>query len=215
MATGETVNITSDLTLTGKFEMTKYDDTLNIIDVTVTLSEPAGDLFTNEGNDTVTVTGSTLTATSPAVSFMLGSGDDTLILNNSTIDAPTLTGTGNDVVRITGERQSQVTLNAMPDEEDHSLSLGGGDDVLELLNRSRNDTQEVLCDLPSDLMTPAEIAALPEIAESEITEREIVNWTKRRRNPAPCFRLNKQTRRIRRSSFLRWIEESSRIRRRG
>ena len=89
------------------------------------------------------------------------------------------------------------------------------DDVLELLNRSRNDTQEVLCDIPSDLMTPAEIAALPEIAESEITEHEIVNWTKRRRNPAPCFRLNKQTRRIRRSSFLRWIEENSRIRRRG
>ena len=89
------------------------------------------------------------------------------------------------------------------------------DDVLELLNRSRNETQEVLCDLPSDLMTPAEIAALPEIAESEITEREIVNWTKHRRNPAPCFRLNKQTRRIRRSSLLQWIEESSRIRRRG
>ena len=89
------------------------------------------------------------------------------------------------------------------------------DDVLELLNRSRNETQEVLCELPSDLMTPSEIAALPEIAESGITEREIVNWTKRTRNPAPCFRLNKQTRRLRRSSFMRWIEQSSRIRRRG
>ena len=89
------------------------------------------------------------------------------------------------------------------------------DEVLELLNRSRNETQEVLRELPSDLMTPAEIAALPEIAGSEITEREIVNWTKRARNPAPCFRLNKQTRRIRRSSFMRWIEERSKIRRRG
>lgn len=89
------------------------------------------------------------------------------------------------------------------------------DEVLELLNRSRNETQEVLRELPSDLMTPAEIAALPEIAGSEITEREIVNWTKRSRNPAPCFRLNKQTRRIRRSSFMRWIEERSKIRRRG
>lgn len=89
------------------------------------------------------------------------------------------------------------------------------DEVLELLNRARNESQEVLSELPSDLMTPAEIAALPEIAGSDITEREIVNWTKRLRNPAPCFRLNKQTRRIRRSSFLRWIEESSRIRRRG
>lgn len=89
------------------------------------------------------------------------------------------------------------------------------DEVLELLNRARNESQEVLSELPSDLMTPAEIAALPEIAGSDITEREIVNWTKRLRNPAPCFRLNKQTRRIRRSSFLRWIEETSRIRRRG
>lgn len=89
------------------------------------------------------------------------------------------------------------------------------DEVLELLNRSRNETQDVLRELPSDLMTPAEIAALPEIAGSEITAREIVNWTKRSRNPAPCFRLNKQTRRIRRSSFMRWIEERSKIRRRG
>lgn len=89
------------------------------------------------------------------------------------------------------------------------------DEVLELLNRSRNETQEVLRELPSDLMTPAEIAAIPEIAGSEITAREIVNWTKRSRNPAPCFRLNKQTRRIRRSSFMRWIEERSKIRRRG
>ena len=89
------------------------------------------------------------------------------------------------------------------------------DDVLELLNRSRNESQEVVSELPSDLMTPAEIAALPEIAESDISERDIVNWTKRTRNPAPCFRINKQTRRLRRSSFLRWIEETSRIRRRG
>ena len=89
------------------------------------------------------------------------------------------------------------------------------DDVLELLNRSRNESQEVVSELPSDLMTPAEIAALPEIAESDISERDVVNWTKRTRNPAPCFRLNKQTRRLRRSSFMRWIEQSSRIRRRG
>ena len=89
------------------------------------------------------------------------------------------------------------------------------DDVLELLNRSRNETQEIVCELPSDLMTPAEIAAIPEIAESDISEREIINWTKRLRNPAPCFHINKQTRRISRSSFLRWIEGTSRIRRRG
>ena len=133
MATGETRNITSDLTLTSKYEMTAYDDILNIIGATITLAKPAGDLFTNEGNDTVTITDSTITASALGLSFFLGSGDDTLILNNSTIDAPTLTGSGNDLVQITGNRQSQVTLNAMPDEEDHSLSLGSGNDVLELI----------------------------------------------------------------------------------
>lgn len=89
------------------------------------------------------------------------------------------------------------------------------DDVLDLLNRSRNATQEILCDIPSDLMTPAEIVALPELDGSGIREHDVKNWTKRLRNPVPCFRLNKQTRRIRRSSFLRWLDETSRIRRRG
>ena len=87
------------------------------------------------------------------------------------------------------------------------------DEVVTLLNRSRNETQDVLTDLPSDLLTPAEMAAVPEIAAREISEREIVNWTKRKRNPAPCFRLNKQTRRIRRSSFMAWMDATTRLRR--
>lgn len=92
-------------------------------------------------------------------------------------------------------------------------SLISEDDVVEMLNRSRNEAQPALRYLPSDLMTPAEIAAIPDIAESGITERDIVNWTRRTRNPVPCFRMNSRQRRIRRSAFLEWIDRSSRIRR--
>ena len=89
------------------------------------------------------------------------------------------------------------------------------DDVVSLLNHSRNETQAVVRYLPSDLMRPGELAAIPEVAESEITEREIVNWTKRTRNPAPCFRLNKHTRIISRAAFIAWLDSSSRIKRRA
>lgn len=92
--------------------------------------------------------------------------------------------------------------------------LIGENVVVKLLNDCRNESQEVLRQMPSDLMTPAEVAAIPDIAESEISERDILNWTKRRRNPVPCFRLNKHTRRIRRSAFLAWISGASRVRRR-
>lgn len=86
-------------------------------------------------------------------------------------------------------------------------------DVVELLNRSRNESQKVLKALPSDILTPAELAAIPDVAASDISERDILNWTKRKRNPAPCFRINKQTRRIQRSSFLNWLDETSKVRR--
>lgn len=89
------------------------------------------------------------------------------------------------------------------------------DDVVELLNGSRNQSQAAIQYIPSDLMTPEEIAAIPDVAESGITAHEIVNWTKRKRNPAPCWRLNKQTRRLSRASFIEWLERTCRIRRRG
>jgi len=87
------------------------------------------------------------------------------------------------------------------------------DDVVELLNRSRNESQEVVRYLPSDLMTPDEIAAIPDVAGVGATAHEIVNWTKRKRNPAPCWRLNSHTRRISRASFVEWLERTCRIRR--
>ena len=89
------------------------------------------------------------------------------------------------------------------------------DDVVEMLNRSRNESQDAVRYIPSDLMTPAEAAGIPEVAESGITEREIVNWTKRSRHPAPCFRINKQTRRLSRAAFMAWLDGMSRIRRRA
>jgi len=131
MATGITRNITEDTTFTSKYEMTAYDDILNIIGATVTLAKPAGDIFTNEGNDTVTVKDSTITVSALGLSFFLGSGDDALNIQNSTINAPTLTGSGNDTVVITGDKQSKVVLKKQGDDE-YTLNLGANDDVLEL-----------------------------------------------------------------------------------
>ena len=62
MAQGETSSFTEDVSFTSKFQMTKYDDVLNIIGATVTMKDPAGDLFTNEGNDTVLIDTSMLVA---------------------------------------------------------------------------------------------------------------------------------------------------------
>ncbi len=130
MADGITKNITGVLTLTDKLELTANDDILNITDATITLSAPAGDLFTGAGADVVTVVNSTITATADGLSFFLGSGDDYLSLASSTIDAPIATGTGADTVLITGDAQSVVTLKKRKDVA--TLSLGDGNDILEL-----------------------------------------------------------------------------------
>ena len=46
MATGETKNITGSLTLEDRFQTTIYDDILTISGATISLHDPAGEIFT-------------------------------------------------------------------------------------------------------------------------------------------------------------------------
>ena len=104
-----------EATITGKrkiekeYQMTQYDDVLDIIDAEVTLVIP-GDIFTNEGDDVVTVINSTLTG--PAgTSLFLGSGDDTREIAASTLSLAAVTGVGSDYVIISdGETAGSVTI---------------------------------------------------------------------------------------------------------
>ena len=103
MSTGVTKKITGELTLTDRYELTANDDVLEISNAVINLNSPGGDLFTNEGNDTVSVVNSSINALAEGLSFFLGSGNDTLELNNSTVNAPIAAGSGNDLIRITGD----------------------------------------------------------------------------------------------------------------
>ena len=127
---GITEELTGEQTLTDRYELTTYDDILKIRDAVINLASPAGDLFTSGGNDTVTIENSTIAAQAEGLAFFLGSGNDTLILNNSTLNAPILSGSGNDLVRVVGDSQSRVLLKKRSDTS--TLSLGADDDVLEL-----------------------------------------------------------------------------------
>ncbi len=137
MSTGVTKKITGELTLTDRYELTANDDVLEISNAVINLNSPGGDLFTNEGNDTVSVVNSSINALAEGLSFFLGSGNDTLELNNSTVNAPIAAGSGNDLIRITGDAQSRVTLKKRPN--DPTLSLGANDDILELCNILEGD----------------------------------------------------------------------------
>lgn len=130
MASGNSEKLTGERTLTDRYELAVYDDVLEISEAIIILAPPAGDLFTSAGNDTVTIENSSIVAQAEGVSFFLGSGNDTLILNNSTLDAPILSGSGNDLVRVGGDSQSRVLLKKRPGTS--TLSLGTEDDVLEL-----------------------------------------------------------------------------------
>ena len=137
MSTGVTKKITGELTLTDRYELTANDDVLEISSAVINLNSPGGDLFTNEGNDTVSVVNSSINALAEGLSFFLGSGNDTLELNNSTVNAPIAAGSGNDLIRITGDVQSRVTLKKRPNAP--TLSLGADDDILELCSILEGD----------------------------------------------------------------------------
>ena len=131
MATGVTSSITSDVSFSEYFQLSKDDDTLIIQGATVTMLKPQGDIFTDAGNDTVLIEDSLIVTDQPNLAFMLGSGDDTLTVTNTTFSAPVQTGSGNDVVMIAGNVQTKVRVN-------QELTFGTGDDLLELISMLGN-----------------------------------------------------------------------------
>ena len=126
MAAGETKNITGYLSLDDRYQTTIYDDILEIIGATVTLNDPAGEIFTDKGNDTVTVTNSTITSSSETGVehiFSMDEDNDFLTISNSTLDVDVSMGDGDDEVLAEGDAPNKLTINK-------TLSLGSGDDIL-------------------------------------------------------------------------------------
>lgn len=80
------------------------------------------------------------------------------------------------------------------------------DRVVEFLNAVRRGDVPVARELPSDLLTPEELVSLPELADSDITTREILTWARRTRDPIPHYRINSHTRRYPRGAALAWME---------
>ena len=139
MATGMTSSISGTQTISSVYEMSTADDVLNIANAILHLSLPAGDIEMMQGADTLTVSNSTVNGDT-GVAIKLGSGNDKVTLQNSTITSRISLASGDDLVIIAGSAQSTVTLNALDpdqtsidtDEDLTTLSLGDGNDILEL-----------------------------------------------------------------------------------
>ena len=86
------------------------------------------------------------------------------------------------------------------------------DAVLSLVNRSRRNIASPFDHVPSDIMTAEELAVTPELAQSGLTAKMILTFTRRENadNRPPCIRVNKQTTRFVKSLFLDWLAERAR-----
>ena len=82
------------------------------------------------------------------------------------------------------------------------------DDVLAVLNRAKRGTDAVRF-IPHDLLTPEELSA--ELSESDISVRDLLNWTRRTKSVPPHYRFTKRTIRFSRSQFMAWLDSRSRI----
>ena len=85
------------------------------------------------------------------------------------------------------------------------------DDVLRLLNNSRRGIREPFMFIPSDLLTPDELAADPELAGA-ISAKKLKRWTHRIKNVPPHFHINNHVIRFPRAVFFRWLDERTRKR---
>ena len=89
--------------------------------------------------------------------------------------------------------------------------LISSDEVLRILNRSRRGIQDPFAFIPSDIMTPDELAS----AIDGIKPEQLRAWMRRTRNVCPHFRLNGHTRRIPYALFVGWLANNSKIERRS
>lgn len=83
------------------------------------------------------------------------------------------------------------------------------DDVLAVLNRARRGMPDAVAWIPHDLLTPEELSA--ELAESDISVRDLLNWTRRTKAVPPHYRFTKRTIRFPRAPFMAWLDERSRV----
>ena len=83
------------------------------------------------------------------------------------------------------------------------------DDVLAVLNRARRGMPDAVAWIPHDLLTPEELSA--ELAESDISVRDLLNWTRRTKAVPPHYRFTKRTIRFPRAPFMAWLDARSRI----
>lgn len=83
------------------------------------------------------------------------------------------------------------------------------DDVLSVLNRARRGMPDAVAWIPHDLLTPEELSA--ELAESDISVRDLLNWTRRTKAVPPHYRFTKRTIRFPRAPFMAWLDERSRV----
>lgn len=81
--------------------------------------------------------------------------------------------------------------------------------VLALVNRSRRNIAAPFESVPSDILTADELAREPELAQSGLTPRMLLVFTRRGNtgNQPPFLRVNKQTTRFVKSLFLGWLAE--------
>lgn len=86
------------------------------------------------------------------------------------------------------------------------------DAVLTLLNKSRRNIDAPFDHVPSDILKADELASTAELAESGITSRMILVFTRREKpyNQPPFLHINKQTTRFVKSLFLEWLAERAR-----
>lgn len=71
--------------------------------------------------------------------------------------------------------------------------------IVDMLNCSAVNTDDIVTVIPDDLARP------DELAEGQVTERDVKRWCGRKVNPLPHYRLNKNTIRVRRSQFDKWM----------
>ena len=94
-------------------------------------------------------------------------------------------------------------------------SLINTDEILKLLNKSRRYIAETILDIPHDLMKAEELVAIPELADSGLTARKLLNWTQNRtKKVPPHFRFNQLTVRFSKALFMAWLDECAAKRKR-
>jgi hypothetical protein len=83
------------------------------------------------------------------------------------------------------------------------------DEVIAVLNRAKRGMPDAVTWIPHDLLTPEELSA--ELAESDISVRDLLRWTRRTKAVPPHFRFTKRTIRFPRAQFMAWLDARSKI----